>query len=444
MWAPTDDWVATLQQGQWCADPGIATPVTELWNGHTPHACHCCKRGGFTGTALLRCSGCKLVKYCSKQHQRAHFKMHKKVCGCFKELHTALAAADQPLPSCQDSWSASRKVGYRVVREIATQKGSDALAALHTTESQYFALQPHCQVCFDTSSKLTECPRCHCVAFCSEHVEGQTCHDRAACDSYILWLCCYGMISEQGNPLILPSSTALTKWENAPGDWWEYFAAKCDDFEPMITQLLHMGPVIAMLTDGLTLAMTIVWALERYVQEASNAESIEVHLLGADAAELCCSDKYLEILNWLPACRQLSIVMVGPTLREMAPHSHSTADGRNVSISAQTGRYHQVADLLSSPDITIASHSGVHDPSYTEDWLPTLDFLKGRTHPCLFTGYNQQEIDDDTAILQEHGLQVLHAPCLNPFRGLRPFAEPSADNQFIYGNQCIVVVSGTS
>lgn len=33
--------------------------------------------------ALLRCGGCKIVFYCSKEHQKQHWRLHKKLC---KEL----------------------------------------------------------------------------------------------------------------------------------------------------------------------------------------------------------------------------------------------------------------------------------------------------------------------------------------------------------------------
>jgi hypothetical protein len=43
--------------------------------------CHVCyKEEGPGGAKLMKCSRCKSVSYCSKDHQKAHWKEHKKYC----------------------------------------------------------------------------------------------------------------------------------------------------------------------------------------------------------------------------------------------------------------------------------------------------------------------------------------------------------------------------
>ncbi|PRP83676.1 hypothetical protein PROFUN_03831 [Planoprotostelium fungivorum] len=43
-----------------------------------------CAQCQTTGTSLLRCSRCRLVHYCSAEHQRAHWTQHKKECKLFE------------------------------------------------------------------------------------------------------------------------------------------------------------------------------------------------------------------------------------------------------------------------------------------------------------------------------------------------------------------------
>jgi hypothetical protein len=40
----------------------------------------CRKQGGVDGTTLLKCSGCRLEQYCCAQHQKKHWKIHKRFC----------------------------------------------------------------------------------------------------------------------------------------------------------------------------------------------------------------------------------------------------------------------------------------------------------------------------------------------------------------------------
>lgn len=35
--------------------------------------------------APLKCSGCRVARYCSQEHQRAHWKEHQQTCNAFKE-----------------------------------------------------------------------------------------------------------------------------------------------------------------------------------------------------------------------------------------------------------------------------------------------------------------------------------------------------------------------
>lgn len=50
-------------------------------NPHMPNGCAVC---GVhlqpDGTKLFRCSRCKSVQYCSKEHQKKHWKLHKMMC----------------------------------------------------------------------------------------------------------------------------------------------------------------------------------------------------------------------------------------------------------------------------------------------------------------------------------------------------------------------------
>lgn len=52
------------------------------------HTCPECKQ-----PAELKCSACKLVWYCGKEHQKQHWKQHKNLCKPYEVLRTICTKA---------------------------------------------------------------------------------------------------------------------------------------------------------------------------------------------------------------------------------------------------------------------------------------------------------------------------------------------------------------
>ncbi|KAH6976723.1 hypothetical protein EDB80DRAFT_302808 [Ilyonectria destructans] len=55
---------------------------------------HRCPQCSATGPQLLRCSGCRAVRYCSREHQVAHRPQHKSACNKVKKARAELAKED--------------------------------------------------------------------------------------------------------------------------------------------------------------------------------------------------------------------------------------------------------------------------------------------------------------------------------------------------------------
>lgn len=71
-----DEGGATQGQGQGQSQrPGGASP-RGVEDSIEIMPCQVC--GGMVGT--MRCKGCRVVAYCGKEHQREHWKVHKKLC----------------------------------------------------------------------------------------------------------------------------------------------------------------------------------------------------------------------------------------------------------------------------------------------------------------------------------------------------------------------------
>ncbi len=60
--APVDVWLPILRlHSSWAKGTGLAAAIDPAFNHFHPHACHTCKRGAVTRTALRRCNRCALV-----------------------------------------------------------------------------------------------------------------------------------------------------------------------------------------------------------------------------------------------------------------------------------------------------------------------------------------------------------------------------------------------
>jgi len=59
-----------------------------------PHGCVFCHALKGPGEAFLVCSGCKAVRYCNREHQVAHWRLHKSFCKDHRLIHQSLKSGD--------------------------------------------------------------------------------------------------------------------------------------------------------------------------------------------------------------------------------------------------------------------------------------------------------------------------------------------------------------
>jgi hypothetical protein len=184
--------------------------------------------------------------------------------------------------------------------------------------------QPHCRICFALGSNsdtvLTPCKRCRGVAHCASAdctTAFADAHTPVACERYCVGWAALVMACQQETPLTVASRSRLDVFK-IPSGWAEYLHRKIDDF-PVEPALLQMPPVMAMLTDGLSLALTILHGLTlAYTAEELTAlTSVNLVLMGASIVELVgVRHKYEEILHWLPNVTSVNIALVGPSMND--------------------------------------------------------------------------------------------------------------------------------
>lgn len=504
LWAPK--WLQVFRHGEWCSgdDPPPTPGINPKFDAYHPFACNVCKRGPFTGTELLRCSECKVARYCSREHQKKDWdEAHKRWCKALGTCRSDKGKGEEEddddddgvyeiveRPDDMEQWrNCSQILSNRIVAEMTRGKRPKIVraSAVHMT-----MIMPRCRKCLVAGCAdevdLTPCPRCGGTALCKECLGGATsvpssdrsgddaCDEEAdntctssrfhldggeaECDSHILSLSCTGMVVEQGSPLCIPSDTDCDVMFN-PADWVEYLRTKRGDFHSVPKDpMMLMAPVIAFITDGLSIPMTILHAICRpEVIGAENVASMTrlvVHLVGASAVEEMSVSKYVELVRLMPNLEYLRIVTVGPDLGDFSSNFPSEGrplnfveqdecsirDSCDARIVRRPGYYHDLKGL-DEVDVVVGCHSGLHDERYTGRWLPTLRVLADKGVPCVFTAYNKSEALADVKILENVNVEVLVPPTSNPFRGLRPFLDPNRDpSDFIYSNAQYYVFRG--
>ena len=434
-WLPSEVWLPQCKRGAWGSGVGVGAPIKALFNvGRLPHSCAVCKRGGLTGTKLTQCSRCKLARYCCKAHAKAHWATHKLCCAQLSGLRK---------PDSREAWARS------LVDVRLALAGAEPEA--HEDATQLWIHMPRCAVCQDATRPLKRCARCQGAAFCPDHADAT--HAAADCDAAMLEVACFGMISDMGAPLAIASQSKARG--PLPSGWKAYLDMKIWDFE-VPEYILALAPPTAMLTEGLSLPLLAVRFLGGARETRPRFDSLVVHVVGAATPELVALHRFRELFAWLDA-RELRLVFVGPDLRLDGPDPEDTkevlqpgepgGDKTPFYFSGHRGAYHDVRptlpDVLKTPQIVLAQHSGCHDLSLVHSWRPTLDLLLDMDVPCVFTGYNEFEANADAAILDDRGANFLAPPHLNPFRGLRPYSEvPGAKTPFYYVNQYAFCVHG--
>jgi hypothetical protein len=267
------------------------------------------------------------------------------------------------------------------------------------------------------------------------------------------------------------SDSAGNNVRTLPDSWAGYLALKRgDEHFNLPSELLKMPPVLAMLTDSLSVPMTIVYALQKHYgnAELGTMTDVCVHVIGAKATyENFGSHKYEEILHWLPACRSLSLFLVGPEAGSESEEIEVCeacvgAGCIPIQVICIQDIYHQWDGRNKKPTLVLACNSGIHqdailtaeeadgDPEDPEAqaeseslWEPTVQFLIATGTPCAFTACNEFEMAQDEECLREYGFAVLgQGHARNPWRGLTPHKELYKDEEFFYMNQYVVFCKG--
>jgi splicing suppressor protein 51 len=232
-----------------------------------------------------------------------------------------------------------------------------------------------------------------------------------------------------------------------------FAGAVSPDLKPLADCALSGGVLVAA-TQKATTPMTIIAALEAVFSDISTRQTINIHLIGATAAELDCLMSFEEILHLLPSMQEIHCSFVGIELPRITDGNgrilfdccpRCVAAKRKRSLEMWRGAYHDYikTDMYVKPDLAVAFHTG-HTMEAVKEWKPTIDHLVDAEHCTLFTTFNEDELLEEMEAMKKLGAIFIREGEKNKWKGMKPHLEGMEveEDMVYYYNQYWYIVAG--
>ncbi|KAF7193051.1 hypothetical protein HII31_05612 [Pseudocercospora fuligena] len=191
-------------------------------------------------------------------------------------------------------------------------------------------------------------------------------------------------------------------------------------------------------TEGSTISMTIVAALEAAIPNIVDKQTVTVHILSATSRESSYMLLFEDLLHLLPRLEHIHVVLCGPNVfgpisqplgevgqdMEMDCCPECTSMGRRRSMAFFKGPYHEYAHkaAFKKPDLAVLFNSGKSQEA-VETWAPTTRFLVDSAITTAYTTYTEREAMEEAAELEVLNARFIIRPEVNKWRGLVPWPE---------------------
>lgn len=402
--------------------------------------CHVCKCKD-DDKKLKRCGGCSIILYCSLEHQKVHWPLHKRLCKCIQSVtgSRGLQNVFQEAHKCSstDEWCKMRSNLMLLIQFKLARRLSEG-------EQQMFMFPRVCEVCKeDDQEKLEDCKNCLCVSYCSIlHQQQDSLRHSVSCQW--LNLCFYidKHFLKTKDPYPLLNIPVREEYEPLPCDM-DSFISILVTFTNDTTKW-NQSIEVALLSELLTCPLTLLYALEKLRTVSKN--KLVVHVVGAGAFECTFLQKWETILHCLPQLSCLDLVFIGPETEQSLETSSVLCmacqeKGRELRTKFKCGKlYHHYAtcDSFLMPDIIVVYNCGLHEHEGTDAdmWLLSLPFLvKFAQTPLILTSYTSKEAYKDVARIldcREDGLTVYLKCAKNPFASKRPYRDWGSEGCCIF------------
>lgn len=396
------------------------------------YVCHVCKLLESSKCSLKKCSKCKMISYCSKEHQRQHWSAHKDFCKVISEICKCNRMTNLFEKAVGISPDQYRYYRNHYVNECTKELGRE----LYLWEKEMIYYPQVCHTCYESDrQKLTTCQKCHHVSYCQlSHLKPDHdiwCKEFQVYRDIILYQCYNGIIQPSIPDRVLQQYTPLT------GEM-KTFMLNNNTASGKSLSLNSLNFVA--LTDIATCPLTVLFSLQHCNFCLEEIRSLTIHLVGAEMQfEIDTLSKWeLLLLHLVPSLKTLKVVFVGPQLETESAYIQTVgknktckecnAAGRKVIYEFWKTLYHDYlkCDEYHKPDLISAFNAGLYrlsDFEGKDTWSPSIEaMLKEPGIPVVVTEYTDKELPFDIQRIQNtvDSLEIIMPPARNPFASLKP------------------------
>jgi len=458
--------------------------------------CIVCKKVGTPSLPLKRCAGCHAAYYCSKEHQKGHWKEHKRACtfmkayarvrgaqtyfmACWtdrkkykKDVKAAFALPDGKC-SKGDVWQICLFGSMRTAEECFEETGGKMKMA----EMEMFLFPRACRVCWQPKPEgMIDCADCMCVSYCSDEHKRQDATEHARVCSELK----YSMMCDIYEMAFGMEFFNFPSFIDVRFDKKDYLENDMKSFMIGQSSLKKLPSLperdARLLSNLLSGPLTILYACLRIPHLASKvciseSKELTIHIVGSAGLELIEMAKWEYLSHLLWNLKKYRVVFIGPNLdpRTMS-RKHSACKTCAMLDRAPIFEFREMLyqdyvkkgkakGYYTKPDVVVAFNCGFHESAGMDDdtWSGGFEYMVREVGvPCVFTSYTAFEASKDLTCFKkalrgnnkEGKVKYEIIGAKNPFRSLRPLrsmvTSPFDNCDVFYHNQYLTVARRVS
>ncbi|XP_053672330.1 uncharacterized protein LOC128722679 [Anopheles nili] len=406
------------------------------------------------------CKGCKLIKYCSVQHQKLDAPSHDEFCLSVQAVTTKLKV--DHIVRCPEkmylehlsTFASDKRSLKRLVdcnRFLIERVLNRSLLYHEHIMVQFLTV---CNVCLNyDSEKLDFCSDCRQVAYCSEeHRQRDRENHSKWCDLLRINFCldfgkfifkCDSFIRLIGDKVDL---------QFLPKDSFQLASEIMGrNIKARSRSVSKSGLTIELPQemDNIKLAShfswvgTILYALKCTDMYDDLQDDLVVFIIGTDNEDVFFNRlTNTAFFVFIPMLRRLRLYFIGPNLKQNDGYQNYLDETRVVEAVLYRDLYHKLPQKyeLPNPHLIIAFNCGFHEFCGTpeETWSETIrNLLCIPNVPFAFTSYTHEEaVNDATTVLREaqmldkrDALTYVLRAAVNPLRNPDPIRNPDLTDE---------------
>ncbi|XP_043460912.1 uncharacterized protein LOC122497706 isoform X1 [Leptopilina heterotoma] len=385
-------------------------------------------------TRLKRCTRCKMVFYCGKEHQKEHWPIHKEFCHVATKLLQKFGGSNlfERMKTDQQT-----RIDWKNC--LVDFFESELKRKLIPYEKSLIFFPKLCAICYESDPKcLMFCYNCPHACFCKKHYQNeshQSHYDDCQLFSQGLLLNAMGITFKAAPiPGVIKSVEYNMKKARLPNDMQDFLDYHCR-CKKSILKDFKRNEVQMYMSEHLTRPLTVLYALQKI--RYSNEETMIIHVIGANNYEEVSQSSWEVLFHWLPDLVTLRIILIGPECSKVnyetsLPLCKScTKNSRKLFLESYPLLYKDYwkSEKFTKPNIVVSFNASL---KVYNTWIESLKLLTKVDCPFILTTYSVPEIDTDHEIM----LEVFGHPARytfrlkNPFASLRPYRDVVNTNVF--------------